>query len=194
MWRLTGLTPLQMNGKRDYERRSIMSYFAQWDLYGKDGCGKPLSSESTERLRDRLNDLSDEWHSDDEGGSELVCSFMTDYSSAYEDVVEAVESFSKDLPDAVFLLDYNNTDVDIHQHIHIRNGEREELDGHVVFERPQRISYDAKTASELLIVLRGGSIQGVFSDGELAADVTIVDCDLSKVEGLCPDEIRDVAA
>ena len=77
------------------------------------------------------------------GESELICALMTDYSSAYEEVVDTVMEYSKSLSDATFLLSYDNTDTDVHQHIHIRHGDREELDGHIVYETPKRIHYDA---------------------------------------------------
>lgn len=123
-----------------------MSYFTQWELYGRGKHGNHLFFESTKSLRAHLFELSDEWHTDGEGG-ELICAFMTDYSSAYGKVAEAVEAFSRELPDATFLLDYINTDTDAQQHIHIRNGERETLDSYVAYADPQRICYDAIPSS-----------------------------------------------
>ena len=67
---------------------------------------------------------------------------MTDYSSAYEKVIATVTKYSKSLTDATFLLSYDNTDTDVHQHIHIRDGDREELDGRIVDETPKRIFYE----------------------------------------------------
>lgn len=124
-----------------------MSFLTQWELYGKDLSGHPLPAETMEPLCDRLEELADEYYTAECLGavdkSELICALMTDYSSAYEEVVDAVTACSKSLPDATFLLSYDNTDTDVHQHIHIRDGDREELDGHIVYETPKRIHYDA---------------------------------------------------
>ncbi len=168
-----------------------MSYFTQWELYGKDAHGQPIAFSSAETLRSQLEKFSDEWHTDGNGG-ELICAFMTDYRSAYQKVVEAVAEFSQSLPDSTFLLDYNNTDSDFHQHVHIRNGEREELDGYIAYEPPKMIPYDSSSKPRLFIVLEAGSVQGVFADG-LDAEVTIVDRDLHKLEGCAPGEARAAA-
>lgn len=123
-----------------------MSYFTQWNLYGKDGSGRLLPTETVEALCDQLEELADEYYTAEYLGasreSELICTLMTDYGSAYEEVVDAVTEYSKSLPDAVFQLFYDNTDTDSHQCIHICDGNREELDGHIVYETPKRIFYE----------------------------------------------------
>ena len=123
-----------------------MSYFTQWNLYGKDGSGQPLPTETLEPLCGQLEGLADEYYTAEclgsAGESELICALITDYSSAYEEVVDTVMEYSKSLSDATFLLSYDNTDTDVHQHIHIRDGEREVLDGHIVYETPKRIFYE----------------------------------------------------
>ena len=123
-----------------------MSFLTQWELYGKDLSGHPLPAETMEPLCDRLEELADEYYTAECLGavdkSELICALMTDYSSAYEEVVDTVMDYSKSLSDATFLLSYDNTDTDVHQHIHIRDGEREVLDGHIVYETPKRIFYE----------------------------------------------------
>lgn len=123
-----------------------MSTLTQWDLYGKDLSGHPLPAEAMEPLCDRLEELADEYYTAECLGSvdesELICALMTDYSSAYEELVNTVTEFSKSLPDAVLQLFYDNTDTDVHQCIHIRNGENEVLDGHIVYETPKRIFYE----------------------------------------------------
>ena len=95
---------------------------------------------------DTVQDLADEYYTAEclgsAGESELICALMTDYSSAYEEVVDTVMEYSKSLSDVTFLLSYDNTDTDVHQHIHIRDGEREVLDGHIVYETPKRIFYE----------------------------------------------------
>lgn len=120
-----------------------MSYFTRWELYGKDNTGQPFAAEA---LCDHLEKLADEYYTAEclgsAGGSELICALMTDYRSAYEEVVDTVAKYSKSLPDAVFQLFYDNTDTDVHQCIHIRDGDREELDGHIAYETPKRIFYD----------------------------------------------------
>ena len=118
-----------------------MSFLTQWELYGKYLSGHSLPAEAMESLCDRLEELADEWHGGSEGGK-LVCAFMTDYSSAYEKVIATVTKYSKSLPDATFLLSYDNTDTDIRQHIHICDGDREELDGYIAYETPKRIFYE----------------------------------------------------
>lgn len=123
-----------------------MSFLTQWELYGKDLSGHPLPAEAMELLCDQLEELADEYYTAEclgfAGESELICALMTDYSSAYEEVVDTVMEYSKSLSDATFLLSYENTDTDVHQHIHIRDGEREVLDGHIVYETPKRIFYE----------------------------------------------------
>ena len=92
-----------------------MSTLTQWDLYGKDLSGHPLPAEAMEPLCDRLEELADEYYTAECLGSvdesELICALMTDYSSAYEELVNTVTEFSKSLPDAVLQLFYDNTDT-----------------------------------------------------------------------------------
>lgn len=119
-----------------------MSYFSQWDLYGKRKDGKHLSEEQVDPLLKKLGDLADDWHSARPEG-EYLCAFMTDYSSGYENVTGAVEEFSRAMADAVLCLHYHNTDTDMYQHIYFCNGIREEVDGSIAYGIPATIRYDA---------------------------------------------------
>jgi hypothetical protein len=170
-----------------------MSYWTQWELYGKHADGRLLAEAQIEPLLEALINLSDEWHTSAPEG-ETLCAFTTDYSSGYESTANAVADFSKTMPAAVFLLKCHNTDEDWYQRIYFQNGKREAIDGYIAYDEPRAIRYDAPSPSELLIVLQGGSVQGVFANNAVSAGVTIVDRDLSKLEGASPEEACDTAA
>ena len=167
-----------------------MSYWTQWELYGKHADGRLLAEAQVEPLLEALINISDEWHTSAPEG-EILCAFMTDYSSGYESTANAVADFSKTMPDALFLLKCHNTDEDWYQRIYFQNGEREAVDGYIAYDEPRAVRYDAPFPSELLIVLQGGSVQGVFANNAVSAGVTIVDRDLSKLEGTSPEEACD---
>ena len=137
-----------------------MSYWTQWELYGKHADGRLLAEAQVEPLLEALSNISDEWQTSAPDG-ETLCAFMTDYSSGYESTSNAVADFSKTMSDAVFLLKCHNTDEDWYQHIYVQNGEREAIDGYIAYDEPHAIRYDAPSPSELLIVLQGGIVQGV---------------------------------
>ena len=118
-----------------------MSYYTQWNLYGKGEGGKPLASSEREHLCDALSEIADEWHCQEEQG-ESICAFMTDHSTGYDDTVEILTHFSSDNPNTVFKLECHNEDEDWRQIILFQAGEREELDGYTAFEEPMRINYD----------------------------------------------------
>lgn len=160
-----------------------MSYWTQWELYGKHADGRLLVEAQVEPLLEALINISDEWHTSAPEG-ETLCAFTTDYSSGYESTANAVADFSKTMPDAVFLLKCHN----------FQNGEREAIDGYIAYDEPRAIRYDAPSLPELLIVLQGGSVQGMFANNAVSAGVTIVDRDLSKLEDASPEEACDTAA
>lgn len=170
-----------------------MSSRIQWELYGKCKHNKFLSNEQVEILIDQLCDFSDDWYSDDIAEDHL-CDFMTDCHSGYDTVTQMVEEFSATIPEATFRLECHNTDEDWYQHIYFQNGDREAIDGDIAYDEPRAIRYDAPSPSELLIVLQGGSVQGVFANSAVSSDVTIVDRDLSKLEYASPKETCDTAA
>lgn len=119
-----------------------MSYYSQWDLYGKLKSGEHLSTEQVDSLLNTLVELADDWHSSGPDGENLGA-FMTDYASGYEQVTGAVEAISKTIPDAVFCLHYHNTDTDVYRRIYISDGTREEVDGQITYDAPSAIRYDA---------------------------------------------------
>ena len=118
-----------------------MSYYTQWNLYGKGEGGKPLTSSEREPLCEALSEIADEWHCQEEQG-EFICAFMTDHSTAYADTVEILTYFSSDNPNTIVKLECHNEDEDWRQIILFQAGEREELDGYIAFEEPMRINYD----------------------------------------------------
>lgn len=168
-----------------------MSYRTQWNLYGRDASAKPLPRETTDRICKALEEEADEWHGDYDS-DELICAFMTDYSSGYRTVTELLCEHAQAFPDAVFMLDCHNTDEDWYQHILFHGKDKEELDGYIAYEAPRNIHYEVPAPlPRFVVVLNGGSVQGVFTNGGENADVVIVDRDESKLEGCDEDERRE---
>ena len=118
-----------------------MSTYIQWSLYGKDAGRNPLSEEKAYSLRDALDEEVAEWHGDDPDG-ELIAQFLTTYNNGYSSVTEIIGDFAKTAPDCMFQLFCHNEDEDRYQQIHFRGNDREDLEGHIVFDEPQRIFYD----------------------------------------------------
>lgn len=122
-----------------------MSTYIQWSLYGKDAGGNPLSEEKAYALRDALDEEVTEWHGDDPDG-ELIAQFLTTYNDGYSSITEIIGNFAKTVPDCMFQLHCHNEDEDWYQQIHFRGDDREDLEGHVVYDEPQRIFYDTSEA------------------------------------------------
>lgn len=118
-----------------------MSMYIQWALYGKDAGGNPLPEEKACELRDALDDEVTEWHGDSPDG-ECIAQFLTTYNNGYSNVTESISNFAKTVPDCVFLLDCHNEDEDWYQNILFHGNDCEYLEGHIVFDPPQRIFYD----------------------------------------------------
>ena len=119
-----------------------MSTYIQWTLYGKEESGHPLPEETASELRDVLNDEVTEWHGNDPDG-ECIAQFLTTSNHGYSNVTEVVSDFAKTVPNCLFQLFCHNEDEDWYQQIHFHGEDREELDGHIVYDEPQRIFYDA---------------------------------------------------
>lgn len=117
-----------------------MGYYSEWILYGKHGNGAYFSDEQATPLLNKLNEIAYGWYSP-EVDNEYFCSFSTVYRNDYEEVIDAVEEFSKTIPDAVFCLQYCNDDTRIHRRIYFNNGSHEEVDGRVVYDLPNTIPY-----------------------------------------------------
>ena len=126
-----------------------MSTYIQWSLHGKDASGVPISKERACSLCSALDDVVTEWHSDSPDG-ECIAQFLTTYNNGYSNVIEIIGEHAKTSPDYIFQLFCHNEDEDWYQQIHFHGDDREELDGHVVYDQPQRIFYDMpKIAKEV---------------------------------------------
>ena len=171
-----------------------MSTYIQWTLYGKDAGSNPLPKEKAYALRDALNDEVTEWHGDDPDG-ELIAQFLTTYNDGYSSVTEIIGNFAKTVPNCMFQLFCHNEDEDLYQQIHFCGYDRENLDGQIIYDEPQRIIYDSPApVPKIMVILQGGSVQGVSSDSIRDADVTIVDLDLSKLDASTDEERTDTLA
>ena len=100
-----------------------MSYYTQWNLYGKGEDGKPFAASERGPLCEALSEIADEWHCQEEQG-EFICAFMTDHSTAYANTVEILMRFSSDNPDTIVKLECHNEDEDWRQIILFQAGER----------------------------------------------------------------------
>lgn len=164
-----------------------MSTYIQWVLYGKDTSGKPLSEEKADELCEMLEEEVTEWYCC-EPDDECIGQFLSTYNNGYSNVTEIIGDFARTVPDFIFLLECHNEDEDWYQHILFHGDDCEELNGHVMYDAPQRIFYDPPAAStKIMIALQNGSVQGVFADSIRDADVTIIDLDLDKLDS-SPDD------
>lgn len=120
-----------------------MSTYIQWALYGKDDSGHPLPEEKEDELREILDDEVTEWHDNGPDG-DCIGQFLTTYNNGYASVTEIVGDFAKTTPDCTFQLFCHNEDEDWYQQIHFHGDDRETLVGHIVYDPPQRIFYDAQ--------------------------------------------------
>ena len=118
-----------------------MSTYIQWELYGKDASDNPLPEERAYKLRDALDDEVTEWHGDDPDG-ECIGQFLSTSNYGYSNVTEIVGEFAKAAPDCIFQLYCHSEDEDWYQQILFHGEDRENLDGHVVYDEAQRIFYD----------------------------------------------------
>ena len=118
-----------------------MSTYIQWSLYGKDTAGKPLPESDADKLRDALDEEVTEWHGENPDG-ELIGQFLSTYNNGYSSITEIVGNFARTMPGYLFQLACHNEDEDWYQQIHFHGDDREDLDGHVVYDMPQRIFYD----------------------------------------------------
>lgn len=170
-----------------------MSTYIQWALYGKDTGGNPLPKETAHKLRDALDNEVTEWHGENPDG-ECIGQFLTTSNNGYASVTEIVGIFSKTVPDCMFCLECFDEDDFCYKNILFHGNDREEIDGHVIYDMPQRVFYAPPKQPELIIVLNGGSVSGVFAESDANMNVTIVDRDFTKLEGLSAEEVCDTAA
>jgi len=119
-----------------------MSTYIQWSLHGKNATGAPISEEKAYDLRNALDDEVTEWHGDAPDG-ECVAQFLTTYNNGYSNIIDIIGDYAKASPDCMFQLFCHNEDEDWYQQIHFRRDDCEVLDGHIVYDTPQRIFYDA---------------------------------------------------
>lgn len=119
-----------------------MSTYIQWSLYGKNTDGQPLRQAAADQLCAMLDEEVTEWHTRAPDG-ECIAQFLTTYNNAYSAVTAIVGRFARTVPDCVFQLFCHNEDEDWYQQIHFRRDDCEVLDGHIVYDLPQRIFYEA---------------------------------------------------
>ena len=168
-----------------------MGMYIQWALYGKYAGGNPLPERKGCELRNALDDVVTEWHGEAPDG-ECIGQFLTTSNNGYSNVIDVIGDYAQRNPDCLFQLFCHNEDEDWYHQIHFHSDDHELLEGHVDYDPPQRIFYDtAVSTHQIMIVLQGGSVQGVFSDMLNAADVTIVDLDPDKLNTEPEDERND---
>jgi len=121
-----------------------MNCCSSWILYGRYQDGKHFSDEDVGSLLDKLNEAAYTYYSSG-AYDRYLCTFTTVYWSSYEEVINIVKELSRAIPDAVFCLEYHNTDQDVeygaYQRIYFKNGLCEKVVGHVVYDAPKTIPY-----------------------------------------------------